>query len=177
MYYLRLLGGRNFPLKTLIRPSHLGYKTVALVPEESQRGEDMRVEWQDDLCIGVLEVDIQHKLLFEKFNGFLSAYEANGNSDEVLRLFWFLEAYAITHFKDEEKLMQQVFFPDFMAHRGKHRAFIDGINDLKERLKVEGLSQSLVSTITGFITSWLIEHISTMDRAIGAFVNAPKDQL
>jgi len=134
----------------------------------------MQVEWKDDLNIGVLEIDIQHKLLFDKFNGFLSAYNAKKDTDETLRMFWFLEAYAITHFKEEEKLMQQIFFPDYLAHRNKHQAFIDQINKLKERLKVEGLTQSLVSSMTGFITAWLIEHISTADRAIGDFVNRSK---
>lgn len=131
----------------------------------------MLVEWRDDLSIGVLEVDIQHKLLFDKFNAFVNAYQSNQNADEIMRMFWFLEAYAVTHFKEEEKLMQQIRFPDYVTHREKHIAFIDQINKMKERLKVEGLSQNLVTTMTGFITGWLIEHISTMDRAIGRFVN------
>lgn len=134
----------------------------------------MRIEWKDELSIGVLEIDIQHKLLFDKFNGFLSAYEAKKDADETLRLFWFLEAYAVTHFREEEKLMQQLSFPDYPDHRGKHQAFISRINLLKERLKAEGLTQSLVSSTTGFITAWLVEHISTMDRAIGEFANRSK---
>ncbi|MBJ6800646.1 bacteriohemerythrin [Geomonas propionica] len=131
----------------------------------------MLVQWRDDLSIGMLEIDVQHKLLFDKFNAFVNAYQSNQDQDEIMRMFWFLEAYAVTHFKEEEKLMQQVRFPDFVAHRDKHLVFIDQINQLKERLKVEGLSQNLVSTMTNFITSWLIDHISTMDRAIGRFVN------
>lgn len=131
----------------------------------------MLVQWRDDLCIGMLEVDVQHKLLFDKFNAFVEAYQSNQSTDEIMRMFWFLEAYAVTHFKDEEKLMQQVRFPDYETHQARHLAFIDQINALKERLKTEGLTQNLVSTMTGFITNWLIDHISTMDRAIGRFVN------
>jgi hemerythrin len=129
------------------------------------------IEWQDNLSIGVLEIDIQHKLLFDKFNTFLNAYQSDGNTEGTLRMFWFLEAYAVTHFKEEEKLMQQVAFPAFPAHRQKHQAFIENVNQLKERLRVEGLSQALVTNLTSFITSWLVQHISTEDRAIGAFVN------
>ncbi len=131
----------------------------------------MAIEWQDNLSIGVLEIDIQHKLLFDKFNTFLDAYQSDGNTEGTLRMFWFLEAYAVTHFKDEEKLMQQLAFPTFHSHRQKHEAFIENVNQLKERLKVEGLSQALVTTLTSFITSWLVQHISTEDRAIGTFVN------
>lgn len=132
----------------------------------------MSVEWQESLSIGVLEVDIQHRLLFDKFNSFLTAHQANTESGEGLfRLFWFLEAYAMTHFKDEEKLMQQVGFPDYLRHRELHQAFAAEIGRLKERLQKEGATQSLVSTMTTFITGWLVNHISTMDRAIGQFVN------
>lgn len=131
----------------------------------------MAIEWQDNLSIGVLEIDIQHKLLFDKFNTFLNAYQSDGNTEGTLRMFWFLEAYAVTHFKEEEKLMQQVAFPAFPAHRQKHQAFIENVNQLKERLRVEGLSQALVASMTNFITSWLVQHISTEDRAIGTFVN------
>ena len=60
------------------------------------------IEWQDSLTIGVLEIDIQHKLLFDKFNAFLAACQAETESDGIYRLFWFLEAYAVTHFTEEE---------------------------------------------------------------------------
>lgn len=131
----------------------------------------MTVEWQENLSIGVLEIDIQHKLLFDKFSSFLNAYAADGNTDKTLQMFWFLEAYAVTHFKEEEKLMQQAGYPSLQAHRQKHQAFIDQINKMKERLKAEGLNQGLVATMTSFITSWLVQHISTEDRAIGDFIN------
>lgn len=134
----------------------------------------MVIEWNDNLCIGYLEIDVQHRLLFDKFNSFLAAYEANGSSEEALRLFWFLEAYALTHFRDEEKLMLQIGFPDYISHCAKHQAFMGQVEALKERIRVDGLTKDLVSTMTTFITSWLVEHISTADRAISTFAgNSP----
>lgn len=129
------------------------------------------IEWQENLSIGVLEIDIQHKLLFDKVNAFLVACHTETESEGLYRLFWFLEAYTITHFNQEEKLMQQVGFPDFPKHRESHLAFADEIGNLKERLKNEGPTQTLINTITMFISGWLIQHISHMDRAIGRFVN------
>ena len=130
------------------------------------------VEWQDNLSVGVLEVDIQHKLLFEKFNAFLAACEAQTESDGIYRLFWFLEAYTITHFNEEEKLMQRVGFPDIARHREKHRVFAGEVGKLKERLKSEGPTPTLVTTITTFVTNWLLDHICNTDRAIGRYVTA-----
>ena len=129
------------------------------------------VEWQENLAIGVLEIDIQHKLLFEKVNSFLEACQSEADSDTVHRLFWFLEAYAVTHFKDEEKLMQSLAYPDYLPHRKQHLEFVREIGKIKERLKAEGPTQSLASDLSRFISGWLIQHISHMDRAIGRFVN------
>lgn len=129
-------------------------------------------EWQESLSIGVLEIDIQHKLLFEKFNTFLTACQSKTDPEAVLRLFWFLEAYAVTHFREEEKLMQRIGFPDYLQHRELHLAFAAEIGKLKERLKVEGPTQPLVRTITRFISGWLVAHISNVDRAIGRFMTS-----
>jgi hemerythrin len=48
-------------------------------------------------------------------------------------------------------------------------AFTRQIAALKERLKNEGTTPSLISTVSLTMTGWLIEHISGMDRAIGRF--------
>ena len=130
------------------------------------------IEWQEDLSIGVLDIDIQHKLLFEKVNGFLEACQTQADSDTVHRLFWFLEAYAITHFKDEEKLMLRLAYPDYLPHRKLHLEFVGEVAKIKERLRVEGPTERLVSSMSTFISNWLIQHISVMDRAIGRFVNS-----
>ena len=136
-----------------------------------QKEEHILVEWQENLSIGVLEIDIQHKLLFEKFGAFQQACQSGADDDTVHRLFWFLEAYAVTHFNDEEKLMQRLAYPDYLRHRKQHLEFVAEVGRIKERLKIEGATQDLVSSLTGFISSWLIQHISHMDRAIGEFVN------
>ena len=129
------------------------------------------IEWQDNLCIGVLELDIQHKLLFEKFGAFLQACQSEADTDTVHRLFWFLEAYTVTHFTDEEKLMQRLAYPDYLPHREQHLEFIAEIGRIKERLRVEGATLSLVSSLTAFIGNWLVQHIAKMDRNIGQFAH------
>jgi hemerythrin len=130
------------------------------------------VAWQESLSIGVLEIDIQHKLLFEKFNAFLAACDAQAEADAIHRLFWFVEAYAMTHFGQEEKLMQEVNYPSLQIHRERHQQFAAEVTRLKEVLRTDGPSPSLISTATTFISTWLVDHISTMDRAIGNYVVA-----
>jgi len=132
----------------------------------------MSVEWQDSLAIGVMEIDIQHKLLFDKVNAFLVACNTGTSIDEVNRLFWFLEAYAMTHFREEERLMQDLVYPDFLKHREKHVAFANDVAALKERLRQEGATPALAASAKVFISEWLYEHISKMDRLLGEHVSA-----
>lgn len=128
----------------------------------------MRIEWQEYLSTGILEIDIQHKLLFEKYNAFLEGCEEERGSEEVMKLFWFLEAYAVTHFNDEERVMQSLGHPDTLQHKEQHKAFIQKVAEVRDRLKTEGPTPHLVLTVTRFVSSWLVNHISTMDRAIAA---------
>jgi len=130
----------------------------------------MKVEWQEYLAVGVTEIDNQHKRLFDKFNAFLAACEADQGAEEVSRLFWFLDAYIATHFADEESLQKRIGFPDYPKHRAQHQELTRKVAELKERLQSEGPSRSLVSTATLTMNGWLIEHISGMDRALGRFV-------
>lgn len=131
----------------------------------------MKVEWGEYLSVGVAEIDSQHRLLFDKFNAFLAAREKGLSAEEVNRLFSFLGTYVITHFSDEERLMQRLGFPDLQRHREAHQEFARRVAALKERLEKEGPTQSLVTTSSLFINGWLIEHIARMDRAIGRFMN------
>ena len=130
----------------------------------------MKIEWPEYLSVGVAEIDHQHRQLFAKFNEFLAACEAGEGTEEVGRLFWFLGAYAATHFADEERLQKRIGFPDYPKHREQHLAFARQAAGLKERLANERPTRELISTVTLTMTGWLIEHISGMDRAIGRFM-------
>jgi hemerythrin len=130
----------------------------------------MAIEWQEYLSVGVPEIDLQHQQLFAKVNALLKAHERGASDEEVTRLFLFLDTYVVTHFRDEERLMQQLGFPHLPAHREQHQAFVGRIAKLKERLAGEGPTESLVTSAGMVLVGWLIEHISGMDRAIGQFV-------
>ncbi len=134
----------------------------------------MKVEWGEYLSVGVEEIDDQHKLLFEKFNALLAACDSGSSAEEVQRLFSFLATYVVTHFGDEERLMQKIGFPDYPKHRDMHQDFIRQVEALRERLVKEGPTQRLAGSLTLAINGWLIEHISRMDRAVGRFVKEKK---
>jgi hemerythrin len=127
----------------------------------------MKVVWQESLSVGVEEIDLQHKLLIEKYNAFFTAYSEGQADKEVIRLFGFLEGYVATHFADEEKLQKRIGFPDYLKHREQHQELTRKVAEFKERLEKGGPDPALIASAGLLLTGWLIEHISIMDRAIG----------
>ena len=133
-------------------------------------GLTMKLEWGEYLSVGVTEIDDQHKQLFDNFNAFLAACRNGQSAEEASRLFAFLGSYVVTHFSDEERLMQRLGYPGYQKHREMHREFTLRAAALEERLRSEGPTLSLVTSITLTVNGWLIEHISRVDRDIGRFV-------
>ena len=130
----------------------------------------MKIEWQNSLSVGVAEIDNQHKLLFGKFNALLSAWVDGKGANEVTQLFKFLDAYMITHLADEERLMLRIGFLEVHHHREIHLAFTRQVATFRDRLRLEGPTPNLVTSVNMTMTKWLIKHISGMDRAIGRFM-------
>ena len=130
----------------------------------------MKIEWRDSLSVGVAEIDHQHKLLFGKFNALLAAWVEGKGAHEVNQLFRFLDAYLINHFADEEHLMRHIGFPEACHHSLAHQAFARQVAGFKDRLRHEGPTTELVTSVSMAMTKWLVKHISSMDRAIGLFI-------
>ncbi|MBK5273942.1 MAG: hemerythrin family protein [Desulfuromonadales bacterium] len=130
----------------------------------------MKVEWLESLSVGVEEIDRQHKLLFDKYNDFFTAYSEGRSDEEVIRLLSFLEEYVAVHFANEERLQRLIGFPDYQKHLKQHQELTRTVAELKERFKKQGPDPSLITSTGLLMTGWLIEHISVMDRAIGRFM-------
>jgi hemerythrin len=130
----------------------------------------LNLEWESHLSVGVDGIDEQHKQLIDKFNEFMLAYQEERGSDELYRLFAFLDEYVISHFAYEELMMQQIGYPYYHKHREKHLEFKQKVKTLRERLEHEGATQELIPSAGLLMTSWLIEHMTGMDRAIGKFM-------
>lgn len=132
----------------------------------------MRIEWRDDLSIGVPSIDDQHRELFTRFNGLIQACNEGKGREKIAELIKFLRDYTEVHFLDEETLQQEIGYPDFEAHRRQHHEFIQRISAMEDDFARNGASLSLVIRANGFLVEWLIGHISRADRQVGTFLNA-----
>lgn len=132
----------------------------------------MGIEWRDSLSIGVDAIDNQHKELLLRFDKLLNACQAGKGIEELSRLQAFLGEYVHTHFSDEEELQRLHRYPEYEAHRAEHIYFIDKISKLKSETEQDGVSTHHVVETNSMLLKWLINHISIVDKKLGAFIRS-----
>lgn len=127
----------------------------------------MAINWNRNLETGIQIVDSQHRSLVDRLNQFFEACIQKRGKDELMNMIRFLENYVVFHFKTEEDIMQRNKFSGYLSHKAMHDEFIKEFVKIKGRFENEGATLELVSNTTKFLTNWLIEHISKIDKQLG----------
>jgi hemerythrin len=130
----------------------------------------MGIQWRDSLAIGVEAIDNQHKELLLRFDRLLGACQAGKGIEELKKLQDFLNEYVRTHFNDEEALQKLHRYPDYESHRAEHQYFIGQLNKLKLATQSDRVSTHHVVETNNLLLKWLLNHISKVDQALGAFL-------
>ncbi len=128
------------------------------------------VLWDEQLSTGDLDVDAQHRQLFELV-GSMEQQIADGRGHEAVRdSIDDLAEYARSHFSFEESLMERVGYPGLPAHEAQHRAFAEEVTSLRDQL----VAGQFVSPrgLLDYLRSWLVHHIAVEDRRIGEHIRA-----
>lgn len=119
------------------------------------------IPWQARYEIGIDFVDRQHKQLVDIINRLHDSMES-GATDRVLDgIFADLEVYAETHFRDEERFLEQNGYPDLARHQVGHRQFIDRIHEMRSRFMANDM---VANQVLIYLKNWLTLHILGTDR-------------
>ncbi|WP_312694010.1 bacteriohemerythrin [Caproiciproducens sp.] len=135
----------------------------------------MVMGWTEDLSVGVDLIDQQHKIWFEKANQLFDAGK-NGKAKEFIsQMLDFLDEYTKMHFRDEEKYMLSIQYPEYETQKKLHTNFIAELAKLKSEYAKSGGNIAVIINANQMVINWLIQHISTQDKRIGQYVRSRKD--
>ena len=132
----------------------------------------MKLQWTQDLSVGVEEIDSQHRELFDRINALDSAMRQGRAKEEVVRLFEFLDEYVITHFGTEEKYMTDYSYAGYALHKTKHDWFKKEFSDIRTKLDVEGITPDAIMLSNNLLITWFSNHIRTIDMMLGSFLKS-----
>lgn len=130
----------------------------------------MYAEFDDSLITGNEMIDSQHKELIEKINDLLHSCEERVDRRGALRMLDYLTEYTEFHFKEEEKLQQEIGYPGIQEHMKKHDELRRTVAELHEMLEdQEGPTADFVERVNQNVTEWLYYHIKGFDRSVAEF--------
>lgn len=124
--------------------------------------------WNKLYSVSVHKFDEQHKELIRLINE-LHDSMLQSNSQEVLsNILLRLSDYTIFHFSDEENLMEQYNYSEYLSHKKSHQ---DLINQVKSLIKRHMEGMLITTEVMNFLKQWLNDHILTEDKAYSEFFN------
>ncbi len=132
--------------------------------------EIQRMEWTEDVSVGIAEIDEQHKELFARLNGLIDAVERGAGASVADDIFNFLEGYVIHHFTNEIREMKAAGFPGLKPHSDQHMLFRSTLSNLKDKYDTWGATDSLLSLLQTQICGWIVTHIKRNDKKFAEFL-------
>ncbi|MBF0110186.1 MAG: bacteriohemerythrin [Magnetococcales bacterium] len=130
--------------------------------------------WNDNLSVGIREMDKQHKRLVELIN-LLAGKIQSGRAEEGVKLVLpEIREYTLFHFNQEEELFTSAGYPDAASHKDKHKKVIERVVAFIEQVDKGDLS--VANALLGFLRNWLISHIMKVDKQYGRFINEKLDE-
>ena len=131
------------------------------------------VTWKDTYALGMVEIDEQHRTLFEIMDKMWHAIVRNEEVSAMVEILHSLELYAVQHFTEEELFMASFHYPHFDKHILLHQHFIQKITDEKERV-AKGGKPSL--DLLHFLRDWLLNHILIQDKHYADYFEEQQQQ-
>jgi len=125
--------------------------------------------WNHACAVGIRAMDDQHGILMDTMNDLRLASVRNSSREEVGGLLSRLVELTRLHFLNEEQLMEQYGFPELPEHHFEHQQLLSHLLEHSHRVQL-GETVSMRSLLI-FLRSWFIDHIGTVDRKYGSWLN------
>jgi hemerythrin len=125
--------------------------------ETAERKAPYVIEWREGFKIGIAQVDQEHRHLFTLVRA-LNLESVQHTVEELLD-------YVVTHFSNEQELMESSGYPAFEQHLRLHEEFGAHVADFLGNQ--EDWTEERVQELRRFLNKWLIGHIMTHDLRFG----------
>ena len=128
------------------------------------------LQWQQAYECGHAVIDAQHRTLFDDANALLFA--SQHGTPQVLSRFEELISHVLGHFSDEERVLRDIGFPGYAAHKRAHLQLAEKAMRLREAMM---LGHHRHEELLEFLLQDVIErHLLVEDRKFFAAVR-PRD--
>jgi hemerythrin len=134
------------------------------------------IEWDDRYLVNIPLMDEQHKELIRLTN---DLYQGCLMGDEAARSY-FIETiksvvdYVGNHFSTEEKIMGNVNYPEFEAHKNQHEEFVKKV--LEDVKSFRNGKKFVPNLFVRYLKDWILSHIAMEDKRYSEYIFDLKKQ-
>ncbi len=128
----------------------------------SQNSIPWSLEWNDNLSMGIPEIDTEHQRFIRLVNQLNEAIIGRMEIGEVMQRMRAIMDDAHAHFAHEEVLFKEWRYPDGVAHAHKHAELSLALDAIMKRFR-QGCTEYELIDSGMKIKSLLIEHLLTED--------------
>ncbi len=120
--------------------------------------EECRI-WKESYAVGIENIDIQHKMLFQKVDELVQELEGANRPKVYQEIIQFLKAYVTFHFEDEEAYFKSIGYADQEKHIKQHQDLKQEVEKYAEQLENTGYAMHVVKKCAGMMSAWLVYHV------------------
>jgi hemerythrin-like metal-binding protein len=117
--------------------------------------QNKRLLWKPEYSVGIPELDMQHKKLFEIISRLITQYE--NKEPDLLATLTGLSEYLSFHFSNEQDVMALMRYPKLAEHTNSHTAFIRIFQGFVDRY--EKNDPQLAKDMVLYLVNWLKTHV------------------
>jgi len=135
-----------------------------------------KIIWNNSYSVGNEKIDSQHKQIIKMINTLLDDYNhLDASSEKLHDLLDSMTNYFRNHFKEEEKFLEEIGYPETEGHQMLHMHYIDKTVDLNFEimLKKDNVSNEMMQ----FLLHWWTNHILIEDMKYKDFLSKAKKGL
>jgi hemerythrin len=126
------------------------------------------IRWNDTLCLNITEIDQQHRKLVDVINELNEAMRQSKGKALLGKILAGLVAYAGTHFRTEERILDRLGYPETARHKAEHAAFVKKVAEFRQGFESGKLGLSL--QVMTFLSDWLQHPIKGTDKTYVPFL-------
>jgi hemerythrin len=129
--------------------------------------------WQQQMTLGVEELDEQHREIFRRAQLADEALSSGRSSAVTAELVGFLIDYCQQHFDSELRLMESQGYPASAPHSLQHAWFSETVREVREDLAEGAPDDEIARRLNDLLLRWLVNHIATFDCAFASWARGP----
>ena len=127
-----------------------------------------KIIWSEDFSVGCEAIDEQHKKIVELINILIVHHNASVHSETIAYVIDELMLYSLHHLEYEEKLLEELQYPEFSQHKEDHSKYKGKIVDIV--FKVSKDNKETPVELLEFLEEWWSNHILKEDMAYKPFL-------